>query len=96
MTHTPGPWKVKDGYIQGAGYPITPVDRVYDMKEEFQDEHKANLNLLASAPSLLAALEAMMECLHETALDLISVLDYKCINTAAIQALGAIREAKGE
>lgn len=56
MNHTPGPWTVeKNGYLNQLG--IEPcIGAVYGAGEELN----ANARLIAAAPDLLAALEALM------------------------------------
>ena len=57
MKHTPGPWKVKDGVIYCADG-IPPFDATHT-RIDGKGEWEANVHLIAAAPDLLAALEAV-------------------------------------
>ena len=66
-THTPGPWTF-DGYrhINYASYSIKSHDRkgicaIASSIKRPGEESEANARLIAAAPELLAALEAMLE-----------------------------------
>ena len=67
MSHTPGPWAwTYDGssdYSLGpaADPQVIPVATVYDYRARDASETEANLNLMAAAPDLLAALKAIVE-----------------------------------
>jgi len=73
MTHTPGPWKIDDGYTTsltigcGFGYDIAQVECSMSFSDDcgfrinLDDEEMANAHLIASAPELLEALEEMYE-----------------------------------
>jgi hypothetical protein len=81
--HTPGPWKVErindTNYVMGrVGHVIAevPADRNYKAKAD------VNAALIAAAPDLLAALEA--------------VLDMPNNSLALYEARAAIAKAKGE
>lgn len=60
MTHTPGPWKVGVSMDETREYPW-PYYRLQLMGNPTDaEEIEANARLIASAPDLLAALEAMV------------------------------------
>ena len=63
MTHTPGPWKAITG---GADAKVVcPDGRSFLIGDIiYHDENKANANLIAAAPELLAALKALMDDRH--------------------------------
>ena len=57
MSHTPGPWSIKENAYLNQMIDVEPsIGCVYGVGEEVQ----ANARLIASAPDLLAALEALM------------------------------------
>lgn len=57
MSHTPGPWTTKENAYFNQMIGIEPsIGCVYGVGEEVQ----ANARLIASAPDLLEALEALM------------------------------------
>ena len=64
--HTPGPWKVRNGSVYhahmfGNGWddiPIAKMDR--ETRETGPTERDANATLIAAAPELLKALEAIL------------------------------------
>lgn len=63
MKHTPGPW---DRNIKAGGkYPIIFAGRNQHVAQACQqknpDETEANISLIAAAPDLLAALEALLD-----------------------------------
>lgn len=103
--HTPGPWKTADitsrgthvywrieapsKHVAGVSVDVTlyPVDVV-----AVSEELKANARLIAAAPDLLAALEAL-----EVAVSMDFSLDRDSrINAAASGARAAIAKARGE
>ena len=56
-THTPGPWRV----LHKTG--VFPMDSdcwTIGTAEQHRKEHEANARLMAAAPDLLAALQAMI------------------------------------
>ena len=56
-THTPGPWRV----LHKTG--VFPMDSdcwTIGTAEQHRKEHEANARLIAAAPDLLAALQAMV------------------------------------
>lgn len=77
--HTPGPWSDEDGNaITAAGGRIGiacierfPTEDFWCGIERFpaEDECKANVRLMAAAPELLAALQAMVGYQESTDLD---------------------------
>ncbi len=89
MSHTPGPWRYDSGKIW------TPrgwwVASVYEDMEE--DIKGANGRLLAAAPDLLEALEAMLSYTAElNPLQGCDGRDHPAVN----QASAAIAKARGE
>lgn len=65
--HTPGPWTLNGEYmtrhVYARGEKISGVVAVINLAwpgKEQQDEQRANAHLIASAPELLAALEAAL------------------------------------
>jgi len=53
--HTPGPWTLEGGKVCGNGYYIATVN------SHGTTEGRANATLMAAAPDLLEALEAIMD-----------------------------------
>ena len=86
---TPGPWSLcYDGQIDGAnGEFICSFN--WDSVQEFNgdSEAKANARLIAAAPELLAALQAMLDAFHEDP----SERDTSAVIEAAYAALAAAR-----
>lgn len=68
--HTPGPWQISDNVNNHCGtgcwYQITRGDEyvceIYAIEEKNPDieKHEANARLIAAAPDLLAACEALL------------------------------------
>ena len=63
--HTPGPWTVQHT-TNAEGYPITVVDgadeaTVCILDEQYDIPAEANARLIAAAPSMLEALEWLLE-----------------------------------
>lgn len=59
MTHTPGPWTISNAIktaINSSGKHVAMVNFGIGISNE---EHNANVALIAAAPDLLAALEAV-------------------------------------
>jgi len=99
MSHTKGPWQVfgeEDGdfvvfageeYVTNIGSSwITPIFE--DPKNEMIsfDLERANANLIAAAPELLEALEAVVK----------NLLEYESYSTTAGDAIKVMMKAKGE
>lgn len=97
--HTPGPWELEthydhnnDTHLNLYGHIDTylhkPIARLYPDCRFADDSDKANAYLIAAAPDLLAALEA------------VAALDDGMLTTPALQAVhqarAAIAKAKGE
>lgn len=95
MNHTPGPWEVDENDLMifsagGNGKRIADT-MPHDEDDMPDDEWRANAVLIAAAPELLAALEAMLAAGSA----------YGCDFTQnnpriAMQARAAIAKAKGE
>jgi len=95
--HTPGPWKLNPQpnpnrpayytiYVKPGG-PET-VDHICQVTNKMSEKWKANARLIAAAPKLLAALEALQDAIREHGL-----LDIKkrfSLCTADAQANAAI------
>lgn len=81
--HTPGPWQHG---TENEGYFIANGELRPDIAKAIQSE--ADANLIAAAPDLLEALEAMVKC--SQSLDL-----HTCAN-ASQKASSAIAKATGE
>lgn len=91
MTHTPGPWHIaKSGNIQSqhgitVAVPYGPAGKFVDV----EPEHQANAHLIASAPELLMALEALAPMFGRPGV----AEDY---GDEILKAEAAIAKAKGE
>ena len=74
--HTPGPWTKLGAYMYGRDgqWPITEVQ--YGKRDPVEDD--ANANLIAAAPDLLEALEAVQAFLDCT----ICGSDWPCVDHA--------------
>lgn len=99
MSHTKGPWHMGAGNGEGSIfsdtgrmryergtvlYPIATVNRGFD-----QEEDEANGRLLAAAPELLEALEAIIPWIDQTGIADSDPPQY-------LAALAAIAKARGE
>ena len=66
IQHTPGPWQVMDSFypsmkeVFGASFNIKCVMWATDLTEEDYQQRSADLRLIAAAPDLLSALNAML------------------------------------
>lgn len=95
MSHTPGPWRVensnKNGFEVWANHTETGSLRVAVTGHAYTFD-QANANLIASAPDLLAALEAMVEayCPHRR------FTERDLLHPAVRDSLDAIAKARGE
>ena len=78
--HTRGPWKFSDDsayfktnpfsvYVQGLGVHKTTVANIPSRKTIPEDEARANARLIAAAPKLLEALQAMLACVYDEEID---------------------------
>ena len=72
MAHTPGPWVVGwgwdvDEWCAGVGLGIVAVTQggICDMMRRKDGAHRANARLIAAAPDLLAACEAIAADLNK-------------------------------
>lgn len=63
MSHTPGPWKIRDSSPSFVGTDDKLVAMVYGDDEEcnVDDRMLANSRLIATAPDLLAALKLLVD-----------------------------------
>lgn len=97
MTYTPGPWIVTDDVnahvIRGAEQPRNErgVDFVFRdyVASIWGGYHEANARLIAAAPDLLAALEAMVKSWEHG-------ISYNDARNEIGNARAAIAKAKGE
>ena len=102
MSHTPGPWKRLAAYVFAEGThggnicvigeprASTMVEyKPLSMSSKDIDEAFANARLIAAAPDLLAALEAMLDECYDTERN-------DAIRLAVRKARAAIAKAKGE
>lgn len=94
--HTPGPWKIDEGnWIWGPdGFPIAACDPGA-FEHNRAGECCANADLIAAAPELLGALQAI---LHETTHDNMGLTRDEALDlifTVADIAHAAIQRAKG-
>lgn len=64
--HTPGPWKVHYGHNLGRPMCVAPVVRWGGLCRPADPTTVANARLIAAAPTLLEALEAIAKGLLET------------------------------
>ena len=89
--HTPGPWEtsrdaVPAGHVQITVYEFVSGDRVATV---FQNE--ANARLIAAAPDLLAALEAMLAAYAFNA----TLQKREDLHSAVRDSLDALAKARG-
>ena len=98
--HTPGPWVVVDGHyscfkeVSGLSFKISAVMWASDLTDADYDKRSADLNLIAAAPDLLAALQNIANYnsqTHPDSRDQAQILD----ENARI-ARAAIAKATGE
>jgi hypothetical protein len=88
--HTAGPWAVNplvaqvDAFVGGKPLPICQL--LWPTKERSEAETEANARLIAAAPDLLAACEALVEGMQACGVD----------GPYLQQAISAIARAKGE
>lgn len=61
MTHTPGPWLARNGFVYKDDTVIADCRYLYPGPD---GQVEGNTNLFAAAPDLLAALENMMRSNH--------------------------------
>ena len=96
--HTPGPWAIDESHINGsinAGKRHVALASFYNCHDEevrvTRDQQKANAQLIAAAPDLLAALKQALEALERAD-------DYGVPGLGRIidAADDAIRKAEGE
>jgi hypothetical protein len=99
-THTPGPWKIFDGW--GAKWaPLSIVDSIPDVDgkcvancichlSSTNDNAEANARLIAAAPEMLEALESLVKTTKDSGLGV-----FNDEHDALQLAREAIRKAKG-
>jgi hypothetical protein len=105
MSHTPGPWKIFDGWGSSRFSPVI-VDSIPDVDGKCvancichvassNDVAEANAHLIAAAPDLLEACEAALECMPS-----LEVRNwppgFELKKSAIKKCREAIRKAKGE
>ena len=59
--HTPGPWSVDDNHGKRYIEPIYSNEPIAEICKKKGDEYTANARLIAAAPDLLEALEALAD-----------------------------------
>lgn len=94
MRHTPGPWRINGTAIEEDtdDRPVYVLASIYDSEENGEDfaDGLANACLIAAAPELYEALEAMEKMTRKTDM---MVGIYHPVFT---QARAALRKARGE
>jgi hypothetical protein len=92
--HTPGPWRVHAGYEIIAGDCFHIAFAKANFPEHMQTQ-LANAKLIAAAPELLAACEALVEAMHdyEWSVDDSPTPKHRAMMIAAI---AAIKKARGD
>ena len=102
MTHTPGPWRITTDFI---GVYDSEARRIANMDSDgapdfSEDETLANARLMAAAPEMLAALEAVIDDLREGIQDALDngASEFWVANARKrlLNARAAIRKARGE
>lgn len=69
--HSKGPWRVVDGsspgvlYVEGPPLPITIITTALDIDFAGSMEREANAHLIAAAPELYAAVEAVIGAVRD-------------------------------
>lgn len=96
VSHTPGQWAIENGVVTAKGA-LVSIAEIHDHSDISADwnETGANARLIASAPDLLAACEAMIKgasFVH----DGVSKPDPKAYNAAIRGLYDAIAKARGE
>ena len=97
MKHTPGPWEVtEDGEADFSGIATQSnwLMRIQQNGELSVQEEEANANLIAAAPELLAALEALEPHMDAIVCYASTLPEFKP-NLLVVNAQAAIRKAKG-
>ena len=92
--HTPGPWIVDEAclvWAEAAGEYVALTDHD-DAAPIPMEQREANARLIAAAPELLEALEALSP--HRTGYG--QSMDWQAYNEAQKKARAAIAKAKGE
>lgn len=99
-THTPGPWRICDKPGDFTHHIVGPEPegiRLAEVEWQCRDNWKANARLVAAAPQLLEALEAMVPCDECKMRGIPNTAKFnwpKC--DRCIKAEAAIRKARGE
>lgn len=86
--HTPGPWRI--GNAGSAVFQATGIKLVADLAR--LENHKANAQLIAAAPELLAALRDLASKCHG---DQMNEAARSAKNAAIYRAMEVIRKAEG-
>ena len=87
MTHSQGPWVIQGDNIVVDGFTIGGIN--IEDAEKRPEEAKANLQLMASAPDMLEALEGVLH--HNDAVK----EAYKLPNSLVRKIVSALVKAKG-
>lgn len=107
--HTPGPWKLYNGYehkkvirFTRIGNDADTVLSAADPEDELLAINEADLRLIAAAPELLEALNGMIEMFDAVSKKInwgksfLGANEISKMNNAPIEARVAIAKAKGE
>jgi len=96
--HTPGPWTIEKStrtdhhIIAGRRWIATASNHDFHPTQEENERTIANARLIAAAPDLLAALQAIMD--DPDAVDHILHLDAVAADAAIAKATGEVKEDK--
>lgn len=81
IKHTPGPWEVRPDVSTIGLYWVEP-------EAETDEEDKANARLIAAAPEMKEALEALISVMETTECDRLFRADYSKAKAALAKANG--------
>lgn len=102
MSHTKGPWTVTSCDEHFGEYRIAEAaleqDRAEtdDEKERSQNNDKGNARLIAAAPCLLAACEALLEAFATYAQRTVDLEGEDALHSSVKSARAAINKTKGQ
>lgn len=95
-TYTPGPWTVSSEYGDSGEYTITEAYAPMGGGPISREEDHANARLIAAAPDLLEAMEALFENCAMIHMYRGEIDNTKQADAAILAARAAILKAKGE